>query len=68
MLPTDRYRWSSKDGLTERRREQVRLPSMAWQWEGDWHLETSLDGQQLDDDVCSKGHSYFTFYCKSTVL
>lgn len=54
MLPTDRYRWSSKDGLTERRREQVRLPSMAWQWEGDWHLETSLDGQQLDDDVCPK--------------
>jgi hypothetical protein len=24
---------------------------MAWQWEGDWHLETTLNGQQLDHDV-----------------
>ena len=51
MLPTDRYRWSSKDGLTERRLDKIRLPSMAWQWEGDWHIETTLDGQPLDDDV-----------------
>lgn len=51
MLPTDRYRWSTKDGLTERRLDKIRLPSMAWQWEGDWHIETTLDGQQLDDDV-----------------
>ncbi|XP_054281317.1 tectonin beta-propeller repeat-containing protein-like [Macrosteles quadrilineatus] len=50
MLPTDRYRWSTKDGLTERRLDKIRLPSMAWQWEGDWHIETTLDGQQLDDD------------------
>ncbi|XP_046681571.1 tectonin beta-propeller repeat-containing protein-like [Homalodisca vitripennis] len=50
MLPTDRFRWSTKDGLTERRLDQIRLPSMAWQWEGDWHIETTLDGQQLDDD------------------
>lgn len=21
---------------------------MAWQWEGDWHLELTLDGQPLD--------------------
>lgn len=26
---------------------------MAWQWEGDWHIETTLDGQPLDHDVCS---------------
>lgn len=53
MLPTDRYRWSNKDGLTERRLDKIRLPSMAWQWEGDWHIETTLEGQPLDDDVSS---------------
>lgn len=24
---------------------------MAWQWEGDWQIETTLDGQPLDHDV-----------------
>lgn len=68
MLPTDRFRWSSKDGLTERRLDSIRLPSMAWQWEGEWHIETTLDGQQLDDDVSytSSGflvyHRYFVKY------
>lgn len=23
---------------------------MAWQWDGDWHLDLNLDGQQLDHD------------------
>ncbi|XP_039292319.1 tectonin beta-propeller repeat-containing protein [Nilaparvata lugens] len=50
LLPTDRFNFSSEDGLTERCMERIRLPSMAWQWEGNWHIETSLEGQQLDDD------------------
>lgn len=31
---------------------------MAWQWEGDWSIETTLDGQPLDHDVIIKLISY----------
>lgn len=50
LFPMDRHQFSSADGLTERSLSKVRLPSMAWQWESDWHLELSLDGQALDHD------------------
>lgn len=50
LFPMDRHQFSSADGLTERSLKTVRLPSMAWQWESDWHLELSLDGQPLDND------------------
>lgn len=52
LFPMDRYQFSSVDGLVDRSLSKVRLPSMAWQWESDWHLEHSLDGQPLDHDVC----------------
>ncbi|CAH2237437.1 jg5570 [Pararge aegeria aegeria] len=50
LLPTDRYHFSSQDGTKDRSIECIRLPSMAWQWEGDWQLELALDGQPLDHD------------------
>ncbi|KAF7379139.1 tectonin beta-propeller repeat-containing protein isoform X1 [Vespula maculifrons] len=50
LLPTDRYNFSNQDGTVDRSRDKVKLPSMAWQWEGDWHIETTLDGQPLDHD------------------
>ncbi|XP_063242841.1 tectonin beta-propeller repeat-containing protein isoform X2 [Bacillus rossius redtenbacheri] len=50
LLPTDRYHYSSCDGSKDRGLDKIRLPSMAWQWEGEWHLETTLDGQTLDHD------------------
>ncbi|XP_068143293.1 tectonin beta-propeller repeat-containing protein [Drosophila tropicalis] len=50
LLPTDRYRYSSADGSVERSVDKIRLPSMAWQWDGDWHLDLELDGQQLAED------------------
>ncbi|XP_049867318.1 tectonin beta-propeller repeat-containing protein isoform X2 [Pectinophora gossypiella] len=50
LLPTDRYHFSSQDGTTDRSIDRIRLPSMAWQWEGDWQLELTLDGQPLDHD------------------
>nr|CAD7402194.1 unnamed protein product [Timema cristinae] len=43
LLPTDRYHFSSADGTKDRSFEKIRSPSMAWQWEGEWHLETTLD-------------------------
>lgn len=51
LLPTDRYNFSNQDGTIDRSRDKVKLPSMAWQWEGDWQIETTLDGQPLDHDV-----------------
>ncbi|CAK1552037.1 unnamed protein product [Leptosia nina] len=50
LLPTDRYHFSSQDGTKDRSIDGIRLPSMAWQWEGDWQLELTLDGQPLDHD------------------
>lgn len=50
MLPTDRSKFSSMDGLVNREISKIRLPSMAWQWDGDWHLEQTLDGEPLDHD------------------
>lgn len=50
LLPTDRYHYSSMDGTIDRNIDKIRLPSMAWQWEGDWHLDCTLDGQPLDTD------------------
>lgn len=48
MLPTDRCHFSSMDGLINRSIDKIRLPSMAWQWEGEWTIDCSLDGQPLD--------------------
>lgn len=50
LLPTDRYHYSSMDGTIDRNIDKIRLPSMAWQWEGDWHLDCTLDGQPLNHD------------------
>ncbi|KAL1140546.1 hypothetical protein AAG570_000476 [Ranatra chinensis] len=50
LLPTDRHQFSTEDGLTKRNKGDIRVPSMAWQWESDWHIETTLGGQQLDHD------------------
>ncbi|XP_047988327.1 tectonin beta-propeller repeat-containing protein isoform X1 [Leguminivora glycinivorella] len=50
LLPTDRYHFSSQDGTQDRAIQRIRLPSMAWQWEGEWQLELTLDGHPLDHD------------------
>lgn len=48
LLPTDRFRFSNVDGTVDRSIDKIRVPSMAWQWEADWHLDLTLDGQPLD--------------------
>ena len=50
LLPTDRPSFSTCDGLKEKTKESVRLPSMAWQWESNWYLETTFNRQKLDND------------------
>lgn len=51
LLPTDRFHYSSADGTVNRATDKIRLPSMAWQWEGDWHLDCDHEGQPLDHDA-----------------
>ncbi|XP_043220428.1 tectonin beta-propeller repeat-containing protein 1-like isoform X1 [Amphibalanus amphitrite] len=50
LLGTDRYHFSSMDGKTERRFTDVDLPSLGWQWEGDWQLDSTLNGTQLETE------------------
>lgn len=52
LLPTDRFHYSSEDGTVDRSWDIVELPSRAWAWESDWHIETVMDdGQPLDHEV-----------------
>lgn len=51
LLPTDRFQFSSADGTVNRRTDSIQLPSVAWQWEDDWHLDCELDEVRLDHDA-----------------
>ena len=47
LLPTDRPRFSNVDGTQERNKENIHLPTMAWVWDDDWHIERLFNGAQL---------------------
>ncbi len=51
LLPTDRPRFSSADGTAARRKNDVKLPSLAWQWESDWYVDTNFNGKTLEKEV-----------------
>ncbi|XP_061425930.1 LOW QUALITY PROTEIN: tectonin beta-propeller repeat-containing protein 1 [Lethenteron reissneri] len=48
LLPSDRWGWSTEDGLGPRFLAQVQLPSPAWEWEGDWSLFLSIAGEPTE--------------------
>lgn len=50
LLPTDRPRFSSDDGLFDRDIQKIHCPSLAWQWDGEWQLELTLENQPLNHD------------------
>lgn len=50
LLPTDRSNYSTIDGLQEKSKEKIKLPTMAWQWESPWYVDTRLNGKQLEQD------------------
>jgi tectonin beta-propeller repeat-containing protein 1 len=54
LLPTDRPKFSTIDGLHDRQKDKIKLPTMAWQWESPWYVDTRLDGKQLEKDVSFK--------------
>ena len=49
LLPTDRPQFSSKDGLQGKSKD-CKLPTMAWQWESMWYIDTIFRGTTLDKD------------------
>ena len=51
LLPTDRPPFSSQDGLSERRLLSFDLPSAAWVWDDQWHIDLLHNGQHLESDV-----------------
>ena len=51
LLPTDRAHFSTMDGREARPKESVKCPTMAWQWEGNWTVETNFEGKTLEKDV-----------------
>ena len=48
LLPTDRPHFSDVTGTQEREREMVEVPGLAWVWDDDWHIDTLLNGAQLE--------------------
>ena len=51
LLPTDRPGFSSIDGLQAKPKDKIKLPTMAWQWESPWYVDTRLEGKPLEQDV-----------------
>ena len=51
LLPSDRWHFSSEDGLREMPKEDFRLPTSNWEWEGDWSVDENFAGQITDKGV-----------------
>ena len=47
LLPTDRPNYSIIEGTQAREKESVHLPTMAWMWDDEWHIDTLFNGVQL---------------------
>ncbi|XP_035828223.1 tectonin beta-propeller repeat-containing protein 1 isoform X2 [Aplysia californica] len=45
LIPTDRPGWSCERGHEYRPKENVRLPSAHWAWEGEWFIDDNLRGE-----------------------
>lgn len=63
FLPTDRYQWSSADGTVERKIENIRLPSNAWKWEGDWRVEAELGSVSTETEGWTYALDFPNKYC-----
>ena len=66
LLPTDRYGFSSRDGLVELKRDEFKLPSELWTWETDWEFEKNMsDGWEYATDF--PANYYPSFFLTSCV-
>ena len=51
LLPLDPFAWSNEEGTLNIRKEDVKLPSQEWIWQGDWKFDTNIKGFQTDTQV-----------------
>ena len=47
LLPTDRPGYSNILGTVARDKDSVKLPSLGWVWDDEWHVDTLFNGVQL---------------------
>ena len=47
LLPTDRPNFSNMAGTMAREKDSMHLPTMAWIWDDEWHVDTLFNGVQL---------------------
>ncbi|XP_035472130.2 tectonin beta-propeller repeat-containing protein 1 isoform X3 [Scophthalmus maximus] len=45
LLPTDRWPWSDVMGMNPQQLHSFQLPSLSWEWEGDWYVDQSCGGE-----------------------
>uniref|UniRef100_A0A667YA82 Tectonin beta-propeller repeat-containing protein 1 n=1 Tax=Myripristis murdjan TaxID=586833 RepID=A0A667YA82_9TELE len=45
LLPTDRWPWSDVTGMNYQPLHSFQLPSLSWEWEGDWYVDQSCGGE-----------------------
>ena len=57
LLPSDRWAWSSKNGLKLRHIPEIELPSIHWAWEYDWHIDATIDGEYAGQEVIFRERS-----------
>ncbi|XP_033907610.3 tectonin beta-propeller repeat-containing protein 1 isoform X1 [Acipenser ruthenus] len=48
LLPSDRWQWSDVTGLKHQTLDSFRLPSEHWEWEADWYVDESIDGEPTE--------------------
>ncbi|XP_062308052.1 tectonin beta-propeller repeat-containing protein 1 isoform X2 [Osmerus eperlanus] len=48
LLPTDRWPWSDVTGMMSLPLHSFLLPSLSWEWEGDWYVDQSCGGDPAE--------------------
>ena len=51
LLPTDRWPWSDVTGMMSLPLHSFLLPSLSWEWEGDWYVDQSCGGDPAETGV-----------------
>ena len=49
---TDRWKFSSEDGVYEMKKDDFKLPSDCWKWNSDWVYEQNISDVNLLTKMC----------------
>uniref|UniRef100_A0A3Q3JWM7 Tectonin beta-propeller repeat-containing protein 1 n=1 Tax=Monopterus albus TaxID=43700 RepID=A0A3Q3JWM7_MONAL len=48
LLPSDRWQWSDVTGLQHQPLGSFQLPSVWWEWEGNWYVDENFEGEPTE--------------------